>query len=77
MKFSRLLRAIRTDPDARQHPEIKAMLRGFQKINAVLTKGTGAGKFTLAQLAQIGRGFDSIGAAYATRYSRTRRTRVR
>lgn len=53
------------------------MLRGFTKINAVLTKGTGAGKFTVTQLRQIGRGFDSIGAAYRTRYARSRRTRER
>lgn len=61
--FATLITKISKDKDAPPHPEIGAMVRSFQRINAYLSTGKGPAIVTLGNKARIGREFEKIGSS--------------
>ena len=66
-KFARLVSQISRDAKAPPHPEVKAVLQGFQRINKHLSAGTGPTVVSLRHKVGIGQEFKKIGAALTGR----------
>lgn len=71
-KFAKLLRTIPVSKDAASHPEIKAALASFKRINKQLATRNAKGEVTVARRFRIGREFQRMGAALRSRPARKR-----
>ena len=64
---AKLLRSIPVDDEAPAHPEIKAMLDGFRRINNHLSMRNKDGEVSLSRQIRIGRELERMGAAVRRR----------
>jgi hypothetical protein len=69
-KFANLVTKISRDSKAPTHPEIKAGLEAFRRINKLLASGTGPDVVTLRNKVRIGQEFEKIGGAIRGRRKR-------
>ena len=62
-RFATLVSRIKHDKTSPAHPEIKAALESFRKINGHLSYGKGPGVVSLSRKVRIGAEFQKLGAA--------------